>query len=61
VPGENALLVLEDGTTLRGTSFGADAEAFGEMVVQCHPEAGPGPHDAADHFDHFCTLLERAR
>ena len=29
--------------------------------VQYHPEAAPGPHDAADHFDHFCTLLERAR
>jgi carbamoyl-phosphate synthase small subunit len=27
--------------------------------VQYHPEAAPGPHDAADHFDHFCTLLER--
>src|SRR5215468_1163269 len=27
-----ALLVLEDGTTLRGTSFGADGETFGEMV-----------------------------
>jgi hypothetical protein len=25
-----------------------------------HPEAAPGPHDAADHFDHFCTMLERA-
>jgi len=29
--------------------------------VQYHPEAAPGPHDAADHFDHFCTLLEHAR
>jgi carbamoyl-phosphate synthase small subunit len=28
--------------------------------VQYHPEAAPGPHDAADHFDHFRTLLERA-
>jgi carbamoyl-phosphate synthase small subunit len=27
--------------------------------VQYHPEAAPGPHDAADHFDHFCTMLER--
>jgi carbamoyl-phosphate synthase small subunit len=27
--------------------------------VQYHPEAAPGPHDAADHFDHFCTLLEQ--
>jgi carbamoyl-phosphate synthase small subunit len=29
--------------------------------AQYHPEAAPAPHDAADHFDHFCTLLERAR
>src|ERR1700748_3914370 len=27
-----ALLVLEDGTTLRGTAFGADGATFGEMV-----------------------------
>jgi carbamoyl-phosphate synthase small subunit len=27
--------------------------------VQYHPEAAPGPHDAADHFDHFCALLQR--
>jgi carbamoyl-phosphate synthase small subunit len=30
--GRPALLVLEDGTTFRGTTFGADAETFGEMV-----------------------------
>jgi len=29
--------------------------------VQYHPEAAPGPHDAADHFDQFCAMLERAR
>ena len=31
--------------------------------VQYHPEAAPGPHDAADHFDDFCALLggERCR
>ncbi|HJY68572.1 MAG TPA: hypothetical protein VJ254_17755, partial [Streptosporangiaceae bacterium] len=28
--------------------------------VQYHPEAAPGPHDAADHFDHFCALLTKA-
>jgi carbamoyl-phosphate synthase small subunit len=27
--------------------------------VQYHPEAAPGPHDAADHFDQFCALIER--
>jgi len=30
--GRPAMLVLEDGTTFRGTTFGADAETFGEMV-----------------------------
>ncbi len=29
--------------------------------VQYHPEAAPGPHDAADHFDQFCALLHKAR
>jgi carbamoyl-phosphate synthase small subunit len=29
--------------------------------VQYHPEAAPGPHDAADHFDQFCALLQKAR
>jgi carbamoyl-phosphate synthase small subunit len=29
--------------------------------VQYHPEAAPGPHDAVDHFDHFCALLDQAR
>jgi carbamoyl-phosphate synthase small subunit len=29
--------------------------------VQYHPEAAPGPHDAADHFDRFCILLEHTR
>jgi len=32
VSGRPALLVLEDGTTFHGTSFGADGETFGEMV-----------------------------
>ena len=29
--------------------------------VQYHPEAAPGPHDAADHFDQFCALLDQGR
>ena len=29
--------------------------------VQYHPEAAPGPHDAADHFDQFCAMLGRAQ
>ena len=31
-PGTPAMLVLEDGTTFRGTAYGADGETFGEMV-----------------------------
>jgi len=35
-----------------------DASAFS---VQYHPEAAPGPHDAAGLFAEFCELMERAR
>ena len=35
-----------------------DAPAFS---VQYHPEAAPGPHDAAGLFDDFCTLMEGRR
>ena len=35
-----------------------DVPAFG---LQYHPEAAPGPHDAAGEFDAFCALMERAR
>jgi carbamoyl-phosphate synthase small subunit len=35
-----------------------DRPAFG---VQYHPEAAPGPHDAAGEFDAFCALMERAQ
>src|SRR5215471_3856436 len=35
-----------------------DAGAFG---VQYHPEAAPGPHDAAGEFAAFCALMERPR
>jgi carbamoyl-phosphate synthase small subunit len=31
-PAIGAMLVLEDGTTFRGTGYGADGETFGEMV-----------------------------
>ncbi len=34
------------------------APAFG---VQFHPEAAPGPHDAAGLFAEFCELMDRAR
>ena len=35
-----------------------DAPAFS---VQYHPEAAPGPHDAAGLFAEFCELMERSR
>ena len=35
-----------------------DAPAFS---VQYHPEAAPGPHDAAGLFAEFCQLMERPR
>src|SRR6266487_486733 len=35
-----------------------DVPAFG---VQYHPEAAPGPHDAAGEFDAFCALMERGQ
>jgi carbamoyl-phosphate synthase small subunit len=31
------------------------------LSVQYHPEAAPGPHDAAGLFGEFCELMERAR
>src|SRR5262249_9821290 len=34
------------------------APAFG---VQYHPEAAPGPHDAAGEFGTFCALMDGAR
>jgi carbamoyl-phosphate synthase small subunit len=35
----------------------------GEPVfsVQHHPEAGPGPHDAAYLFDEFATVMAGSR
>ncbi len=44
---------LFDGT-LQGIAF-TDAPAFG---FQGHPEASPGPHDAAGLFDRFIHLME---
>jgi carbamoyl-phosphate synthase small subunit len=35
-----------------------DVPAFS---VQYHPEAAPGPHDAAPLFDRFADLIEAGR
>ncbi len=45
---------LFDGT-LQGLHL-SDQPAFG---FQGHPEASPGPHDAAPLFDHFIKLMEK--
>jgi len=29
------------------------------ISVQYHPEAAPGPHDAAHHFQRFIELMEK--
>lgn len=29
--------------------------------VQYHPEASPGPHDAAHHFDRFMEMMKKEK
>jgi carbamoyl-phosphate synthase small subunit len=55
-PAEVTHLDLNDGVTegIRLTSGPA-------FSVQFHPEAAPGPHDAASLFGQFCALMEQAR
>jgi carbamoyl-phosphate synthase small subunit len=43
--------------SLQGISL-SNAPAFG---FQGHPEASPGPHDAAPLFDHFIDLIKQAK
>ena len=44
-----------------GTLEGFDAPALGLECVQFHPEAAPGPHDAAAIFDRFAERVEARR
>jgi carbamoyl-phosphate synthase small subunit len=55
-PAEVTHINLNDGV-VEGLRL-LDAPAFS---VQYHPEAAPGPHDAAGLFAEFCALMERAR
>jgi carbamoyl-phosphate synthase small subunit len=55
-PAEVTHLNLNDGV-VEGLRL-LDAPAF---AVQYHPEAAPGPHDAAGLFTQFCDLMEAAR
>jgi carbamoyl-phosphate synthase small subunit len=41
-----------------GVIEGIRAEALRAFSVQYHPEAGPGPHDAAYLFDEFAVLID---
>jgi len=41
------------------TSEGLDCPDLNAFSVQYHPEAAPGPHDAADLFDRFVDLMTR--
>ncbi len=44
-----------------GTLEGFDAPGLGLECVQFHPEAAPGPHDAAAIFDRFAERVEARR
>jgi carbamoyl-phosphate synthase small subunit len=44
-----------------GVIEGVRAEGLRAFGVQYHPEAGPGPHDAAYLFDEFAALVDASR
>jgi len=44
-----------------GTVEGFDVAGRPVFSVQYHPEAAPGPHDAAPLFDRFLAVVERPR
>jgi carbamoyl-phosphate synthase small subunit len=44
-----------------GVIEGIRSEALRAFSVQYHPEAGPGPHDAAYLFDEFAALVDASR
>jgi carbamoyl-phosphate synthase small subunit len=39
------------------TTQGLECEDLNCFSVQYHPEASPGPHDAAHHFDRFLEMM----
>jgi carbamoyl-phosphate synthase small subunit len=44
-----------------GTNEGLDASSRMAFSVQYHPEAAPGPHDAAIHFDRFISMMDATK
>lgn len=44
-----------------GTNEGLFWESHNAFSVQYHPEAAPGPRDAAPHFAHFVDMMRRHR
>ena len=58
---------LKDGATVSyvnlndGTVEGLDHESLPLFSVQHHPEASPGPHDAAHLFARFVCMMEASR
>jgi carbamoyl-phosphate synthase small subunit len=44
-----------------GVIEGIAAPSHRAFSVQYHPEAGPGPHDAAYLFDEFAALIDKSR
>ena len=44
-----------------GTLQGIERTDKSAFSFQGHPEASPGPHDAAPLFDHFIELIEQYR
>jgi len=55
-PAEVTHVNLNDGVVEGLRLLGGSA-----FSVQYHPEAAPGPHDAAGLFTEFCELMERSR
>ena len=43
------------------TSEGMGHKKLPVFSVQYHPEAAPGPHDAAYHFDKFIKLMQKKK
>ena len=57
IPDKNVILThinLND-----NTCEGMEHKKLPVFSVQYHPEAAPGPHDAAHHFDRFIEMMEK--